>query len=57
MKVLLKVDDSEVVTKFNLLKELFKNSKFEVTLIEVKAKSMSGKTIIQNRIQIERKNG
>lgn len=56
MKVLLKVDDSESVTKFNLLKELFKNSEFEVTLIEMKTKSMSGNVVTQKWIQIK-KNG
>lgn len=56
MKVLLKIDSSEATGKFSLLKTLFENSEFEVALIKQKRESMSGKTVAQSWIQIEKKN-
>lgn len=54
MKVLLEIEADKANSMFNVLRTLFRNSEFKVTLIEQKKESMSGKVVICSSIEIER---
>lgn len=52
MKVLLQIESGEADAKFELLKELFQDSDFEIELITQESESMSGKIVTKKWIQI-----
>lgn len=52
MKVLLQIGSGEADAKFELLKELFQGSDFEIELITQESESMSGKIVTKKWIQI-----
>lgn len=54
MKVLLQIENGEADAKFELLKELFQNSDFEIELITQESESMSGKIVTKKWIQFHR---
>lgn len=50
-KILLQIENGEADAKFELLKELFRDSGFEIELITQESESMSGKIITKKWIQ------